>query len=286
MTRTVYVNGDYLPETEATVSIFDRGFLMGDAVYEVTSVLGGKLLDYAGHEARLARSLSELEMTNPVSAEDLLEVHRQLVIRNGIENGLIYLQISRGNAGDRSFVFPDASVPGTVVLFTQSVPDLETTPASQKGIKVISFDDLRWGRRDIKTVQLLWPSMAKMAAKKAGCEDAFFVKDGMVTEGSSSNAYIVKGNRIITRPLSNDILHGITRATLLKYAAETQYEIEERAFTIEEAQNADEAFVTGASTFITPVVEVDGKAVGTGAPGPVAQRLRELYIAEGKKAAI
>jgi len=287
MTRTVYVNGEYLPETEAKVSIFDRGFLMADAVYEVTSVLDGKLLDYAGHEARLARSLSELDMANPVTAEELLEIHRQLVIRNEITNGLIYLQVTRGNGGDRSFVFPDpATVPSSIVLFTQSVPDLETTASAQKGIKVISFDDLRWGRRDIKTVQLLLPSMAKMAAKKAGCDDAFFVMDGVVTEGSSSNAYIVKGNKIITRPLSRDILHGITRATLLTYATETQYEIEERAFTIEEAQNADEAFVTGASTFITPVVEVDGKPVGTGTPGPVAKRLRELYIAEGKKASI
>ena len=286
MTRTVYVNGDYLPETEAKVSIFDRGFLMADAVYEVTSVLGGKLLDYAGHEKRLARSLNELDMTNPVTAEELLEVHRQLVERNGIENGLIYLQITRGSAGDRSFVFPDASVPGTIVLFTQSVPDLELPKSAQTGIKVIAFDDLRWGRRDIKTVQLLWPSMAKMAAKKAGCDDAFFVMDGVVTEGSSSNAYIVKGNKIITRPLSNNILHGITRATLLTYATEAQFEIEERAFTIAEAQAADEAFVTGASTFVMPVVEVDGTPVGTGAPGPVARRLRELYIAEGKKAAI
>lgn len=286
MTRTVYVNGDYLPETEAKVSIFDRGFLMGDAVYEVTSVLDGKLLDYAGHETRLNRSLSELGMTNPISAEDLLAVHRELVTKNGIVNGLVYLQISRGSAGDRSFVFPDASVPGTVVLFTQAVPDLDWPAATKTGIKVIAFDDLRWGRRDIKTVQLLWPSMAKMAAKKAGCDDAFFVMDGVVTEGSASNAYIVKGNKIITRPLSNDILHGITRAALLAYAKEAQFEIEERAFTIEDAQNADEAFVTGASTFVMPVVEVDGKPVGTGTPGAVAKRLREIYLDEARRAAI
>ncbi|QUS35907.1 D-amino-acid transaminase [Falsirhodobacter algicola] len=286
MTRTVYVNGEYLPETEAKVSIFDRGFLMGDAVYEVTSVLDGKLLDYAGHEARLARSLAELDMRNPLSAAELLEVHRELVTRNEIGNGLVYLQISRGSAGDRNFLYPDESVPGTAVLFTQSVPDLAMPPAAERGIKVIAFDDLRWGRRDIKTVQLLWPSMAKMAAKKAGCDDAFFVKDGVVTEGSASNAYIVKGNRIITRPLSNDILHGITRASLLVYAAEAQFEIEERAFTIEEAQAADEAFITGASTFVMPVIEVDGKPVGAGKPGKVARRLREIYVEAARKAAI
>ncbi|WP_128254849.1 D-amino-acid transaminase [Falsirhodobacter deserti] len=287
MTRIVYVNGEYLPDTEAKISIFDRGFLMADAVYEVTSVLDGKLLDYAGHESRLARSLDELGMANPVTKEELLAIHRELVSRNGVGNGLVYLQITRGSAGDRSFVFPDpATTPSGIVLFTQKVDDLDFPPAAKTGIKVIAFDDLRWGRRDIKTVQLLWPSMAKMAAKKAGCDDAFFVQDGMVTEGSASNAYIVKGNRIITRPLSNDILHGITRATLLKYAAEAQFEIEERAFTIAEAQAADEAFVTGASTFVMPVVEVDGAKVGSGTPGPVATRLRELYIEEAKKAAI
>ncbi|WP_045387646.1 D-amino-acid transaminase [Falsirhodobacter sp. alg1] len=287
MTRTVYVNGNYLPENEATISIFDRGFLMADAVYEVTSVLDGKLLDYAGHEARLQRSLSELGMANPCTAEELLQVHRDLVEKNGIVNGLIYLQISRGNGGDRSFIFPDAAtVPSTIVLFTQDVPDLANPPAASKGIKVIAFEDLRWGRRDIKTVQLLWPSLAKMAAKKAGCDDAFFVMDGLVTEGSSNNAYIVKGGKIITRPLSNDILHGITRAALLTYAAEAQMVVEERPFTIEEAKSADEAFITGASTFVMPVIEVDGATIGSGTPGPVAKRLRELYLSEGRKAAI
>ena len=287
MSRTVYVNGEYLPEEEATVSIFDRGFLMADGVYEVTSVLGGKLIDFEGHAARLTRSLGELDMAQPISHEELLAVHRELVARNGIENGLVYLQVTRGNPGDRDFVFPDPeTTPGTVVMFTQSKPDLIDSPVAAKGIKVISVPDLRWARRDIKTVQLLYPSMAKMASKAAGAGDAWLVEDGKVTEGSSNNAYIVKDGRIITRELSNDILHGITRAAVLRFAAEAQMEVEERAFTIEEAQAADEAFVTSATTFVTPVVEIDGVALGDGTPGRVAKRLREIYLDESLKSAL
>ena len=287
MTRTVYVNGDYLPEAEAKVSIFDRGFLMADGVYEVTSVLDGKLIDFDGHVKRLARSLAELEMTCPVSEGDLLAMHRELVSRNGIDQGMIYLQITRGNPGDRSFMFPDPSLPGTIVAFTQNVPNLADAPAAKTGFKVITIPDLRWSRVDIKTVQLLYPSMGKMAAKKAGVDDSWFTdEDGAVTEGTSNNAYIVKGNRIITRQLGNDILHGITRAAVLRFAAEAQFEVEERAFTAAEAQAADEAFSTAASIFVMPVVEVDGKPVGTGKPGPVAVRLREIYLDEMRKAAI
>lgn len=287
MSRTVYVNGDYLPEEEATVSIFDRGFLMADGVYEVTSVLGGKLIDFDGHAARLARSLAELDMAQPISHEDLLAVHRELVARNGIDNGLVYLQVTRGNPGDRDFVFPDPeTTPGTVVMFTQSKPDLIESPAAATGIKVISIPDLRWHRRDIKTVQLLYPSMGKMAAKAAGAGDAWLVEDGMVTEGTSNNAYIVKDGKIITRELSNDILHGITRAAVLRMAAEAQMVVEERSFSIEEAQAADEAFVTSATTFVTAVVEIDGAKVGGGTPGPVAKRLREIYIEESLKSAM
>jgi len=287
MSRTVYVNGEFLPEEKATVSIFDRGFLMADGVYEVTSVLGGKLIDFEGHAARLARSLAELDMAQPISHEDLLAVHRELVARNAIDNGLVYLQVTRGNPGDRDFVFPDPDeTPGTVVLFTQSKPDLRDNPVAAAGIKVISIPDQRWARRDIKTVQLLYPSMGKMAAKAAGAGDAWFVEDGKVTEGTSNNAYIVKNGRIVTRELSNDILHGITRAAVLRYAAEAQMEVEERAFTIAEAQAADEAFVTSATTFVTPVIEIDGVKLGAGTPGPVATRLREIYIDESLKSAL
>ncbi|QIE46584.1 D-amino-acid transaminase [Pseudohalocynthiibacter aestuariivivens] len=287
MTRTVYVNGDYLPEAEATVSIFDRGFLMADGVYEVTSVLGGKLIDFAGHAKRLERSLNELDMKKPACFDDLLEVHRELVRLNAIDEGLIYLQITRGSDGDRDFVFPDPdTTEPTVVLFTQSKPGLADSAQSRTGTKIISIEDIRWGRRDIKTVQLLYPSMGKMMAKKAGCDDAWLVEDGHVTEGTSNNAYIVKGGKIITRQLSNDILHGITRAAVLRFAREAQMEIEERSFTIEEAQAADEAFTTSASAFVMPVVEIDGVVLGDGTPGPVAKRLREIYLDESVKSAI
>ncbi len=287
MTRTVFVNGEYLPETDAKISIFDRGFLMADGVYEVTSVLGGKLIDFDGHLKRLERSLNELDMEKPAEFDDLLEIHRKLVELNGIEEGMIYLQVTRGAPGDRDFVFPDpAETRPTLVLFTQNKPGLADSPAAQKGIKVISIEDIRWGRRDIKTVQLLYPSMGKMMAKKAGCDDAWLVEEGKVTEGTSNNAYIVKDGKIITRALSNDILHGITRAAVLRFAREAQMEVVERSFTIEEAQQADEAFVTSASTFVMPVVEIDGAAIGEGAVGPVAKRLREIYLYESLKAAV
>ncbi|MFT5744507.1 MAG: D-alanine transaminase [Paracoccaceae bacterium] len=285
MSRTVYVNGEYLPEGEAKVSIFDRGFLFADGVYEVTSVLDGKLIDFAGHAKRLARSLGELDMRNPINADDLLEVHRELVRANDITDGMIYLQITRGAAADRDFAFPSDDVEPTIVLFTQSKPGLADSPAAKVGIKVISIADERWGRRDIKTVQLLYPSMGKMMAKAAGCDDAWLVEDGAVTEGTSNNAYIVKGDTIITRHLGHEILHGITRAAVLRFAREAQMKVEERAFTIAEAQDADEAFITSASTFVMPVVEVDGAAVGTGKPGPIATRLREIYLGESRKAA-
>jgi len=284
MSRTVYVNGSYVPEEEAKISVFDRGFLMADGVYEVTSVLGGKLCDYPGHVARLHRSLSELQMKSPVTDDELLEIHRELVRANDVDEGMVYLQVTRG-AADRDFAWPKDAEPG-IVLFTQKKP-LEDSETPKKGIRVVSQPDLRWGRRDIKTVQLLYPSFAKMAAKSQGADDAWMVEDdGFVTEGTSNNAYIVKDGTIITRHLSTDILHGITRAAVLKLAAEAQMQIEERPFTIEEAQGADEAFVTAASLFVCPVIEIDGKPVGSGAPGPVAKRLREIYIETAKAEAI
>ncbi|MGM0661395.1 MAG: D-amino-acid transaminase [Pseudomonadota bacterium] len=285
--RTVYVNGDYLPETQATVSIFDRGFLMADGVYEVTSVLDGRLIDFDGHRARLERSLNELDMRKPAGFNDLLEIHRELVSRNDIGDGLVYLQVTRGSDGDRDFVFPDPETTApTLVLFTQSKPGLADNPAAKKGMKIISIDDLRWGRRDIKTVQLLYPSMGKMMARAAGCDDAWMVEDGQVTEGTSNNAYIVKGNTIVTRHLSHEILHGITRAAVLRFAREAQMQVEERPFTVDEAKAADEAFITSASAFVMPVVEIDGAALGDGTPGPVATRLREIYLDESRKQAV
>ena len=287
MSRTVYLNGAYVPEEDAKISIFDRGFLMADGVYEVTSVIDGKLIDFDGHTARLDRSLRELDMENPISRDDLLEAHRELVRLNAINEGLVYLQITRGAPNDRDFVFPDPDeTPQTIVMFTQNKPGLAENPTAKKGIKIISIEDIRWGRRDIKTVQLLYPSMGKMMAKKQGADDAWMVEDGAVTEGTSNNAYIVKEGKIITRALSNDILHGITRAAVLRFAQEAQMEVMERDFTITEAQEADEAFITSASTFVMPVVEIDSQPLGTGAPGPLVTRLREIYLEESLKRAI
>lgn len=284
MSRIVYVNGEYLPEEDAKISVFDRGFLFADGVYEVTSVLDGKLIDFEGHAKRLERSLSELDMPAPVTMDELLEIHRELVARNDVTEGLVYLQVTRG-AADRDFAYPADPVP-SIVLFTQT-KTLADTPAAQTGIKVISIEDQRWGRRDIKTVQLLYPSMGKMMAKAAGVDDAWMVEDGAVTEGTSNNAYIVtKDGTIVTRHLGNEILHGITRAAVLRFAREAQMKVEERSFTVEEAKDAAEAFITSASTFVMPVVELDGAQIGDGKPGSVATRLREIYLEESLKKAV
>ncbi len=283
MERIVYVNGDYVPEVDAKISVFDRGFLMADGVYEVTSVLDGKLVDFDGHVKRLMRTLRELDMKAPCTEEELLEIHRELVKRNAVTEGLVYLQVTRGVA-ERDFAYPKDAQP-TLVMFTQT-KSLIDNPVAKQGIKVISIDDIRWGRRDIKTVQLLYPSMGKMMAKAAGADDAWMVEDGKVTEGTSNNAYIVKNGKIITRQLSHEILHGITRAAVLRFAKEAQMDVEERAFTIDEAKAADEAFFTSASAFVMPVVEVDGATLGDGKPGPVTMRLREIYLEEARKAAV
>lgn len=283
--RTVYLNGDYVPEDEAKVSIFDRGFLFADGVYEVTTVVDGKLIGFEGHVTRLQRSLKELQIPYTVDADAMLEIHRELVKRNSLDQGMIYLQITRGNPGDRDFAFPPEDTPVTIVLFTQD-KQVVGTKAETSGLKVISVDDLRWGRRDIKTVQLLYPSLAKMEAKSRGVDDAWLVQDGLVTEGTSNNAYIVKDGRIITRELSNDILHGITRKSVLACAELLQMEVEERPFSLKEAYEADEAFATSASGFTNPIVEIDGHKVGNGKPGPVGDRLRALYLEENMKAAV
>lgn len=284
MSRIVYVNGDYVPEDEAKISVFDRGFLFADGVYEVTSVLDGKLIDFEGHVTRLARSLSELEMANPVTAAELLAIHKELIARNDLTEGGIYLQVTRG-AADRDFLFPAEPKP-TLVLFTMAM-NLTGSAKAEHGIKVISIDDLRWGRRDIKTVQLLYPSMGKMMAKAAGVDDAWMVEDGVVTEGTSNNAYIVtQDGTIVTRQLGNEILSGITRAAVLRFALEAQIKVEERPFSIAEAQAAAEAFITSATTFVTAVVEIDGVALGDGKPGWVARRLREIYLEESRSRAL
>lgn len=286
MNRIVYVNGNYVPEHQATVSIFDRGFLMADGVYEVTSVMDGKLIDYSGHMKRLDRSLDQLSIANPLTSQQWLELHCKLVQDNNITSGIVYLQVTRGNPGDRDFKFPSKDVVPTVVAFTQSKPDLANPPVAEVGWKVISIPDQRWARRDIKTVQLLYPSMGKMMAVHAGVDDAWFVEDGLVTEGTSNNAYIIVRDTLITRQLGNEILHGITRSAVIQFASESGLQIEQRPFSIEEALSADEAFVTSASAFVMPVVEIDGHAIGGGSPGLLTKKLRQTYLARMRESAI
>ena len=285
--RTVYLNGSFIPENEAKISIFDRGFLMSDGVYEVTSVVNRKLIDFTGHFSRLQRSLSELDMATPLNHDALLLAHRNIIDKNNVNQGLIYLQITRGSAGDRDFIFPDPeTTPQTVVMFSQNKKNLVDNPSAVSGIKVISIEDQRWGRRDIKTTQLLYPSIGKMMAQKLNADNAWMVEEGYVTEGTSNNAYIINDGKIITRAKSYAILHGITRSAIIRFAEEAEMEIEERNFSINEAINADEAFITSASSFVTPVVNIDGQNVSNGSPGPMTQRLRQIYLDESIKTAI
>jgi len=276
MSRTVYVNGAYVAEEDAKISVFDRGFLLADGVYEVSSVLGGRLVDNAAHLARLERSLGELRMAAPVPLEEIPAIQREIIARNGLDQGIVYLQVTRG-AADRDFPFPKDATP-SLVVFSQAKNLLED-PVAARGISVVTLPDIRWQRRDIKTVQLLAPALAKQAALDAGANDAWLVEDGVVTEGSSNNAYIVTADGVIvTRALSHAILHGITRRAILGLAEREGLRVEERGFSPEEAYEAAEAFITSASTFVYPVVRIDGRILGNGAPGPVAGKLRRLYI--------
>ncbi len=280
MSRIVYVNGEYLPEEDAKISVFDRGFLFADGVYEVSAVIGGKLVDNDAHLTRLARSMSELKMTPPASGEEITAIMREMVERNDIDEGLVYLQVTRG-AADRDFAFPKDATP-SLIMFTQK-KSLSDNPAAEKGISVITVTDIRWQRRDIKTVGLLPASMAKQAALDAGANDAWFVEDGFVNEGSSNNAFIVTHDgKIVTRHLGNEILHGITRKAVMELARRESLEIDERPFTPDEAYEAREAFSTSASAFVMPVVKIDDHTLGNGVPGPVAEKLRKLYIEMAK----
>ena len=276
MSRIFYVNGSFVDEQDAKISVLDRGFLFADAVYEVSSVLNGRLIDNRAHITRLHRSLQELSMAPPCSDEELVGNQNQLLKLNQLDEGLLYLQVSRGVA-DRDFAFPDNPT-SSLVMFTQSKSLIDASSA-KKGISVITVPDIRWKRRDIKTVGLLAPSLAKQQAIDAGANDAWMVEDGFVTEGTSNNAYIVRDDKVIqTRHLGNEILSGITRVAVLKFAREEGYEVIEEPFTVEKVKESKEAFFTSASGFVTPVVSIDGEAIGKGIPGPVAERLRKVYI--------
>ena len=264
MSRIAYVNGEFLPIEQAKVSVLDRGFLFADGIYEVTAVLDGKLVDFGPHVVRLERSLKEIGMPMPMPAAELEALHREMVRRNGLVEGGVYLQVTRG-AVDRDFAFPKEPIPQTA--------------AAKTGIAVITVPDIRWRRRDIKSVALLAQVLAKQAAAAAGVGEAWMIEDGLITEGGSSNAWIVtRDGRIVTRQLSNAILAGCTRKSVMRLAELEQLRIEERPFTLDEAKGAAEAFITSASSLVMPVVSIDGAPVGDGKPGPLATRLRRIYI--------
>jgi D-alanine transaminase len=284
MGRTVYLNGEYLDEAQAKVSIFDRALLFSDALYEVTSVLDGKLIDFKNHMKRLDRSMTELNYPKLLDHKDLELFHRELVKKNNLKEGVVYLQVSRGVA-ERSFDFPDKKTELTVSAFTQ-VKDLLQNDAALKGIKVMTIDDMRWKRCDIKTVQLLYPSFAKSSAVEKGFDDAWMVRNGYITEGTSNNAWIIRKGTVITRQFDNLILRGITREAVIECAEELNYKVDFKNFTINEAQSADEAFVTSATTFVTPVIKINKSTIGDGKPGKFTKLLREKYIEKAKKIAI
>lgn len=276
MSRIVFLNGSFLPIEEAKVPFMDRGFLFGDGVYEGIAVLEGRLVDNDAHLERLERSLREVRIPNPYTRAEWTQLEEELVRCNGMMEGFIYFQVTRGVA-ERDFMFPENATP-TVAMFTQT-KSIVTSPTAETGIAVITVPDMRWERRDIKSINLLAQVLAKQAAKEAGAQEAWMVEDGFVTEGGSSSGFIVtKEGRIVVRPLSNAILPGITRQSLLMLSKEIGIELEERLFTVEEAYEAAEAFLTSASNFVLPIVSIDGRPVGSGKPGPITKKLREIYI--------
>jgi len=272
-----YVNGSFVPLSEAKVSILDRGFLFADGIYEVSAVLDGKLVDNASHLARLERSVGEISLKLPESVERIIEIQKELIARNKLVNGLVYIEVTRGADTSRDFAFPKGVKP-TMIMFT-SVKDIVNSAAAKTGIPVITVPDIRWARRDIKSVALLAQVLAKQAAAEAGAGEAWMIEDGKVTEGGSSSAFILtEDDVIVTRQNGSEILPGCTRKAVVKLAEERQLRVEERPFSIEEALKAKEAFITSASSFVQAVISIDGKQVANGKPGPITDRLREIYI--------
>ena len=277
MSRIAYVNGRYVPHREAAVHIEDRGYQFADGVYEVVCVQGGRVIDEEPHLDRLERSLGELRIAEPMGRPAYRQVTRELLRRNRVTDGIVYTQITRGVAR-RDHPFPAAGTPPSIVMTSRRIKPQD--PALfERGIAVISTPDIRWQRCDIKSVSLLPNILAKQQAREAGAYEAWFVdRDGNVTEGSSTNAWIVtRDGELVTRQLGSAILGGITRQSLIRLAGESQLKVVERAFTLEEARQAREAFLTSTTSFVIPIVKLDGKPVGAGKPGSVAARLRELY---------
>jgi D-alanine transaminase len=276
LSNLAYVNGSYTPLEEARISVLDRGFIFADGIYEVSAVLEGKLIDNDAHLARLERSVGEISLALPETMDRIKEIQHELMTRNNLVNGMVYIQVTRG-AAPRDFVFPKDVKP-TLVMFTTH-KDLINSPSAKTGIAVKTVPDLRWARRDIKSIALLAQVLAKQAAAEAGCQEAWMIEDGFVTEGGSSSAFILtKNNVLITRQNSTTILPGCTRKSVLALAAKHQIRIEERPFTVAEALDAKEVFMTSASTFVQAIVKIDGQTVADGKPGPMTDRLRDIYI--------
>lgn len=275
MTESVYINGEYLAKESAKISIFDRGFIFGDGVYEVVPVINSRMADQQYFLDRLKRSLNELQINFCVLDDDLISILNKLIELNQLAEGVVYLQITRGIA-DRDFIFP-VDTPPSIVAFVMNIPIIDTKESAE-GISVVSTTDLRWKRRDIKSINLLGQCLAKQDAHSRNAKEGWMVEDGYVTEGVSSSAYIVKDRRVITRPLSNKILPGVRRRTLLEMRSDKEFEIEERLFTLQEAILADEAFITSATQIVVPVIRLDGQQIGDGAPGVITKKLRQIYI--------
>lgn len=276
MGRIVYVHGQFVPEEDARIGLFDRGFLFGDAVYEVTAVITGRMIDNDLHLGRLERSLKELDIPLPLDRAEIVAVQQELIARNALEDGTVYLQVSRGEA-DRDFLYSPALAP-RLVGFTQA-RTLVGTKGQKDGISVDLVADPRWQRRDIKTAMLLGQVMAKQAARARGFDDVWLVEDGLVTEGASSTAHLVTADgRILTRPASQATLPGCTQRALARLCAAEGLTIEERAFTPGEAQDAAEAFQTSASSLVMPVVRIGDRVIGDGKPGPRTRALQALYL--------
>jgi len=287
MSRFAYVNGRFVRHGEAAVHIEDRGYQLADGVYEVWAVFDGKLADAQGHFARLWRSLDALRIAHPMGQAALTFVLREAVRRNMVRNGLVYLQVTRGVAR-RDHAFPNPAVPPSMVVTAKSTDPVLAERKAAQGAAVISVPENRWGRCDIKSVGLLPNALAKQAARERGAIEAWFVDDlGLVTEGASSNAWIVDAEgHLRTRDTQANILHGVTRSTLFEVIREAGLPINEKPFTLAEAQTAREAFITGAGTLVMPIISVDGVKVGDGTPGPVATRLRSLYIQRAREKAV
>jgi len=279
MSRWAYVNGRFVRHGDAAVHIEDRGYQLADGVYEVWAVFDGRMIDTPGHFERLERSLGELRIPQPMGRKALELVLREAIRRNRVTHGLVYLQVTRGVAR-RDHAFPDKPTLPAIVITAKNTDRAAADAKAAKGIGVITLPENRWGRCDIKTVGLLPNALAKQAAKEAGCGEAWFVDpDGLVTEGASSNAWIVDADGVLrTRDTTANILRGVTRKSVIALLGEQNIRFEERAFTPEEARNAREAFITGAGALVMPVVSVDGAPIGAGSPGPVATRIRALYI--------